>query len=425
MRKTYSVKSARFIDHAVRFAHGMVLTAVFLGSLLVFLVVFGHAFDILVPTAPPKDILDRVREATDKFQAGRPADDYLGIMNRSSQVVGDRLCGDNGVSSKTANACKPRHPVVFGQHDTHDAKEATETKSHPVPPVHGSARTYYFFSFSMPPDSLIRAAREAHVLRRQGHNIVMVMRGFVRNNLPATVAAFKKLMQDAKLDTELPVDLDPTLYEDYGITEIPVIVHLSGAGAGKIKGDVGIAYALSRFDTKMEDYGKLGHTYAIGEEDLLKLIAAKQPLLEERLRQRIEKLKDEMYVLKRFDGQYAKAEEDRVYYVDPAVVLTDDIRDHKNDVLFAKGSVFNPTDHVRLGRYIIIDGNDPDQVQFALQGDYRKMMLISGDLAKLTGTHRKQFWFADAEILSRLRIQRVPVIFEQEGKYIRVTEKAI
>ena len=61
----------------------------------------------------------------------------------------------------------------------------------------------------------------------------------------------------------------------------------------------------------------------------------------------------------------------------------------------------------------------------ALTGDYRKVMIISGDVEKLATKHHKQFWFVTDAILERFKIKRVPLIFEQEGKLIRVTEKAL
>ena len=356
-------------------------------------------------------------------------------QDKATDIVRDKLCEDRSGGTVGSLDCSSSHPVQAAQHaQTEENQQATaeprDPRSHSFQSkqeskVKEGKTVYYFFSFSMPEESLLNALRDALALRQQGLNVVMVIRGFVNNNMRDTVAAFDKLMREGRINTDLPVDIDPPLYEKYGVTRVPVIVSVSRKGTGKMIGDIGIPYALSRFDNKIKNYGTEGHTYHIVEEDFMKVIAVKQPFIEQQVRERIKDLMKEMYVLKKHDGRFEKATENRDYYVDPSMILTDDVLDHEGKVLFAKGTVFNPTDHVRLDRYIIIDGNDPEQVKFALSGKYRKIMIISGNVAKLTTKHRKMFWFAPDDVLSRFQIRRVPAIFEQEGRYVRVSEKAI
>ncbi|MEI7636130.1 MAG: TrbC family F-type conjugative pilus assembly protein [Syntrophus sp. (in: bacteria)] len=435
MKKRFLAKPIQFSEMFRIFSLGLLLSAVFILSLMFFntlFVHFAHASDETIVTSPSPEILDRVRDAVLQFQSGTPAEHFGNLIDKADAVVRDKLCGDDGSGGSEGCTAK-KNPVYVGHDDqTEDATSLSVQSEQPEQESKGkffvsddSSRVYYFFSFSMPAESLQQAVRNIYELRRQEKNVVMVIRGFVKNDMQATVMAFEKLKRESGINSDMPVDIDPPLWEQYGITKVPVIVSTSKRGAGKITGDVGIPYALSRFDAEVEDYGTVGHTYEIAEEDLLKVIASKQPMIEEKLRQRMETLQEEMYVLKKHDGQYEKAVEDRAYYIDPSLVLTDDVYDHEGKVLFAKGSVFNPTDHVSLGRHIIIDGKDVKQVRLALAGDYRKVMIISGDLAKLATTHRKRFWFVPDDILRRLQIRRVPAVFEQEGKYIRVTEKAI
>lgn len=454
MKKTFLAKPIQYSEIFRKFAYGLFLSAVFMWGLTVFFILFAHAetmdeTDETIVTSPSPEMLDRVRDAFSQFQAATPPEHFNGMKAKANSIVRNKLCG--GVAGRPGGAdshpegdgqgnqsnngnCDP--PVQYGQGGQTEAG-ATQPELGTEIPIGQSeqggkvaasdagSRVYYFFSFSMPDESLQRSVRDVYELRKQGTNVVMVIRGFVRNDMQSTVMAFEKLKRESGIESDLPVDIDPPLWEQYGITVVPVLISSSRKGIGKVTGDVGIPYALSRIDTKIDDYGKEGHTYEIAEEDLLKVIEAKKPLIEAQVRQRIETLQNEMYLLKKHDGQYEKATRDRVYYIDPSLVLTDDILDHEGKVLFPKGSVFNPADHVRLGRYIIIDGNDPRQVQLALDGDYRKLMLISGDLAKLAGTHKKQFWFVPDDILKRFQIRRVPTIFEQEGRNVRVTEKAI
>ncbi|MFA5182524.1 MAG: TrbC family F-type conjugative pilus assembly protein [Syntrophales bacterium] len=434
MKKIFLVKPTRFSESMQKLAFGLFLSAGFLLSLMLFYTVIAHASDETTVLSPSPEMLDRVRDAVGRFQSATSPERLGNVQSKANDIVRNKLCGGEGGEDGTACAAKSSPPPIY-------AEQSDQTEDSTSLPMHvseqegkdkgkvigsdDSSRVYYFFSFSMPDESLQQTVRDAYSLRRQGKNVVMVIRGFVKNDMQATALAFEKLKRESGINSDLPVDIDPPLWEQYGITEVPAIISTSKRGIGKMSGDVGIPYALSRFNEEADDYGKVGHTYEIAEEDLLRVIESKEPMIKEKIRQRMETLQKEMYVLKKHDGQYEKATKDRVYYVDPSLVLTDDVYDHEGKVLFAKGSVFNPTDHVRLGRYIIIDGKDAKQVRMALNGDYRKVMLISGDLAKLTTTHRKRFWFVPDDILKRFQIRRVPVIFEQEGKQIRVTEKAM
>jgi hypothetical protein len=64
-------------------------------------------------------------------------------------------------------------------------------------------------------------------------------------------------------------------------------------------------------------------------------------------------------------------------------------------------------------------------VEFALKGDFKKIILISGDLERLIKTHGKPFYLANDELIERFRIMRVPAVIEGEEGYVRVTEKAL
>lgn len=453
MEKIFLAKHTRFSEMIRKLAFGMFFSSVFMLSLIFLNLISGAVFaqasdevdtegeaEETIITSPSPEMLDRVLEAVGKFQAPSPPSRFSDIQGKVDDIVRDKVCGDGGSADNAGHACDSINPVLYEQggedddqsirnkqHNQTEDQSAGHPENHPVRPEleDKTAPVYYFFSFSMPPESIRIAVQDAYDLRQKGINVVMVIRGFVNNDLRATALAFENLMRESGINSNLPVDIDPPLYEQYGVNEVPVIVSTSRKGTGKITGDVGIPYALSRFDKDREDHGKLGNTYEIVEEDLMKVIVAKQPIIEEKLRQRIKTVKKEMYVLKKHDGKYEKAVKDRVYYVDPSIVLTEDINDHEGKMLFPKGSKFNPTDHVHLGRYIVIDGNDPEQIQMAMDGVYRKIMIISGDLAKLTTRHRKRFWFVPDDILKRFQIRRVPVIFEQEGKHVRITEKAM
>lgn len=315
---------------------------------------------------------------------------------------------------------------VAGKTDPGSPSPALTTGSTGRPECAPQEEIFYFFSFSMPKESIMLAMEDA--VRINAHcrkKVILVLRGFVEGGLKATIREFYALMKEKRVQGDWPLIIDPPLFEKYGVTEVPLIVREGSGGTGSIKGDIRLGAALEKLEEEPAAHGKYGSTYAIKEKDLLLVIASKRAEVEQKLRERAREIKKTAYVLSRYDGKFEQAKEDRVYYLDPSVILTEDIRDHQGRVLFARGSSFNPADYLPLGRYIIIDGNSEKQVRYAIEGDFRKIILISGDLAKLTARHGLRFYFASDTIIDRLEIRKVPAIVEQEGRKVRVTEKSL
>ncbi len=287
---------------------------------------------------------------------------------------------------------------------------------------------YYFFSFSMPERELEQALHDAINLGEKNEDVILVLRGLVKNDFKVTIKAFHDLKESTGLfDVDFPVELNPELFQEYAIEKVPTVVYLSEDGAGRISG-VSIPYAFSRFSEELKDYGKYGNTYPVEEDDLLQLIQTriKLPEYQNKMKKMLSKIGKNIYNLNKYDGYFSKAEEDTTYYINPELVLEEDIVDHKGNVLFSKGTVFNPADYVPLtGKYIFIDGKDNDQVLYALAGDFRKIILTSGDLLELSKKHRHRFYFINDSLIERFQIKRVPSILEQEGRLLRVSEKSI
>ena len=288
------------------------------------------------------------------------------------------------------------------------------------------SRVYYFFSFSMPSESIGFAIGDAlRINAGCGKKVTLVLRGLIENSLKTTIKKFYGLMKERKIQGDWPVTIDPPLFEKYGIAEVPTLVMEKAGNIWKIKGDLRMEASLEKFEADPEDFGKYGNTFSIGEESISTIIASKQKEIEGLVKKKAEERRKTVTLLTRYDGKFGKAQELRVYYVDPSVILTEDIIAPDGRVLFAKGSVYSPADYLNLGRYVIIDGKDPKQVEFALKGDFKKIILLSGDLAALNKRHQTRFYLANDTIINKLEIEKVPAVIEKEGAFIRVTEKKI
>jgi len=60
-----------------------------------------------------------------------------------------------------------------------------------------------------------------------------------------------------------------------------------------------------------------------------------------------------------------------------------------------------------------------------IAGNFRKIILVSGDLVKLTTQYKQRFYFVNDPIIDLVKFKRVPVVFEQEGSHVKVTEKKL
>lgn len=96
----------------------------------------------------------------------------------------------------------------------------------------------YFVSFSIPKEGLQRILAET---RRYG--IPATLRGLVNNDMKQTVDAVSPLVQNGATEG---IQIDPTLYSQYGITSVPALVVRCDKGFDVIRGNLKLAQALQK-----------------------------------------------------------------------------------------------------------------------------------------------------------------------------------
>ncbi len=289
---------------------------------------------------------------------------------------------------------------------TKDEKE--ETCENPL-------QVAYFFSFSMPSSSIIAAVGDALALRKKCVNVNMYLRGLVDDNLKTTIKVFYGIAKVHPQD--LPIEIDPKRFIQENIDAAPTVL-VSGK---RFVGDMRLAGIIKNLETIRE--GKVATAYPIKEEDASTLFKRKGHLLEQKMREYIAGGKMfERFKLTRFDGTFEHAKKQNMYYLDMTYTLPEDILDNNGQVVIKKGYVVNPLDHINITKYIFIDGNRPEEVAFALAGNYRSIILMSGDAYELMKKHKKRFYHVNDGLVQAFKIKKVPLIIEQEGRLIRATE---
>ena len=181
-----------------------------------------------------------------------------------------------------------------------------------------------------------------------------------------------------------------------------------------------------------KDLGTHGPLFEIAEPSLLDVIHAR--LAEKEAEGAVEALRDEMernpraYIDRPRPVQgLAKAEERHSWTVDLSITVEEDLADHKGRVFARAGTVINPLDYSRFQKRIVLfDGDDPDQVAFALsEGNELDtlLVLVNGNPLELMRENGRRFYFdQDAVLTERFGILNVPAVVERAYPFMRVTE---
>lgn len=178
------------------------------------------------------------------------------------------------------------------------------------------------------------------------------------------------------------------------------------------------------------DLGVRGETWAIAEPDLLQALEARLHELEHsgslaaighearaRVRARIEAPAPVAGI--------APAVRRHSRRFDPSVVLDRDVRLADGRLLAAAGTRLNPLEHVPLHRDLLfIDGRRQREVDWALEhAEPSTIVLLAGRPLELAHRHNRPFFFDQGgRLATRFGLAATPVLMEQEGLHLRVTE---
>ncbi|MEM8970873.1 MAG: type-F conjugative transfer system protein TraW [Pseudomonadota bacterium] len=125
-----------------------------------------------------------------------------------------------------------------------------------------------------------------------------------------------------------------------------------------------------------------------------------------------------------------KTEEYASWDVDLSITLNQDLADHNGQVFARAGTVVNPMAYSRFNkRIVLIDGDDPEQVAFALsEGDELDtlMVLVNGDPLSLMRTHGRRFYFDQNSVLvDKFDIHNVPAVVTRADPFMHVEEVVV
>jgi conjugal transfer pilus assembly protein TrbC len=128
-----------------------------------------------------------------------------------------------------------RNPLTRSDQQFIDNLASQQRESTRDKPAEGAA---YFISFSIPDEGLKRMLHETH-----RYGIPATLRGLVNNDMKATTDAVMGLV---KAGITEGVQIDPTLYSQYGIRSVPALVVRCKAGFDVIQGNIRLKQALEK-----------------------------------------------------------------------------------------------------------------------------------------------------------------------------------
>lgn len=192
------------------------------------------------------------------------------------------------------------------------------------------------------------------------------------------------------------------------------------------------AILLSPFAVRAADYGTFGALFPIEEPSVLDTIFAR--LSEMEGNGELAQMEEDMKATARARVRrplpvygMGRTEAYRAYEVDLSMTLERDLADHRGVVFARAGTRINPLEHSRFNkRLVFIDGDDPDQVSFAVElaaTEPVKLILVNGSPLDLTEEHQLLFYFDQGgHISDRFGLTVVPAVVSRADPVMLVEE---
>lgn len=238
-----------------------------------------------------------------------------------------------------------------------------------------SGRVIFFVSHSLGPEGLDEILYTASITPEA----IVVFRGLKdEKNFIKSVLEIQNLA--AKQTPMANVVLDPTLFRDYAVSKVPTIVYLDKEKTNEVARVSGLSnpgWLLEKVKTgKSADLGVRGPVEDILERDLIQVMQEKVTAIDwaNKKEQAIKRFwKNQNFI------KLPKANKARRRYLDPSILISDDIKDDDGKILVARGAKINPLDLKAFTQAVVVF--DPL--------DAKQLSLVDEQLPKLIKRHTR------------------------------------
>lgn len=185
-----------------------------------------------------------------------------------------------------------------------------------------------------------------------------------------------------------------------------------------------------------KDLGVYGEVFPVGEKSLIEVIQEKLQALKEsgelenHQKAIAAKTKDKVMHPEPVAGLH-KATKPRSFSYDPSIMVPYDLKDHEGQVFHHKGTKVNPLDtHAFKSPFLFLDGDDPDQVNWAtkehrLAGNSHKpkIVLVKGAPFELSKQLNIPVYFDQSgALVKKFGIEQIPARVSQQDKVLFIEE---
>lgn len=184
-----------------------------------------------------------------------------------------------------------------------------------------------------------------------------------------------------------------------------------------------------------KDFGVLGETYPIIETDLL--LAIEQRLRSMEANGQFAALNEQMKTkaiarVKRPQpvAGLSSAISKRSWLHDPSVVVENDIKDTKGNLIALAGQRVNPMQFVGLSQELVfVDGENKAEIDWAVRNWSplkAKIVFVSGSPFEEMKPYQRRFFFDQGgQLTGKFGIRHTPASVATEGEMLRVTEHVL
>jgi conjugal transfer pilus assembly protein TraW len=180
----------------------------------------------------------------------------------------------------------------------------------------------------------------------------------------------------------------------------------------------------------LHDYGYIGESFAIEEEDLLEVIYRRLKALAQEGSLKAHQEIIVQKVLSRIQSPepvkgLTRTIVSRQFFYDPSVEVDDDLYDHQGRRIHKKGTRINPKVSWKK-TLLFLDGDDPDQVAWAVShgpDPQTIWILVKGSPFRMMERQNRRIFFDQGGVLTqKFGFEHVPVRVSQKDDRILVEE---
>lgn len=177
-----------------------------------------------------------------------------------------------------------------------------------------------------------------------------------------------------------------------------------------------------------EELTTTGRTYPILERDALEEVEERARTVD--WQRHLKAIKPTKYRPENLT-KLPKAHKNNKFMVDMTYTLDNDIVNDKGELLYPKGYQVNPLDYIQYKKtLVVIDGEDPDQVQWfqssPLAGRVDVSLFITqGISVDLARKFKRPVFYATTPLVGRFQLKAVPSVLRVKGREMEVQEYVV